>query len=403
MTDTMFGSENEQWVCPNDRQLALRAKLHTGWSIHTFQSERQRKAQTIEKTELDLIMSVLHRAEQLEIIEQHRIGRLVERLENMRRSAVGNGLSQCLLCGEVFGLLGSPSVLCLDCCMKVCTKCGIETAGSQKRAQWLCKICSEQREVWKRSGAWFYKALPKHIRPIKDSILDNRKSVIEREEQLPVARSAPVSYTWAQSKVCVSESDGSDDELSECSSDRKTFTSETDQRRDSEECLSLRKSLHSESSGGQVQTPLQPSITGPTPTSFHVESSSSLVSERSSSSFKPSVEEDVMDHSPPLPTPPALSRASSLRSSSTSQKSEGPAADPNRDEEDLDQAFGATALVASKKEEEPDVEGYDSDDSTTLGTLDFSLLYDQENNALHCTINKAKETAVSVKILTCDA
>lgn len=25
-----------------------------------------------------------------------------------------------------------------------------------------------------------------------------------------------------------------------------------------------------------------------------------------------------------------------------------------------------------------------------LGTLDFSLLYDQENNALHCTISKAK-------------
>ncbi|KAF7657129.1 hypothetical protein LDENG_00031510 [Lucifuga dentata] len=27
---------------------------------------------------------------------------------------------------------------------------------------------------------------------------------------------------------------------------------------------------------------------------------------------------------------------------------------------------------------------------STLGTLEFSLLYDQENNALHCTINKAK-------------
>uniref|UniRef100_A0A673GR27 Double C2-like domains, beta n=1 Tax=Sinocyclocheilus rhinocerous TaxID=307959 RepID=A0A673GR27_9TELE len=145
-------------------------------------------------------MSVIHRAEQLEIIEQHRIGCLVERLENMRRSAVGNGLSQCLLCGEVFGLLSSSSVLCLDCCMKVCTKCGIETAGSQKRSQWLCKICSEQREVWKRSGAWFYKTLPKHIRPIKDSILDNRMPVIERGEQLPVTRSAPISYTWAQSK-----------------------------------------------------------------------------------------------------------------------------------------------------------------------------------------------------------
>ncbi|XP_042580835.1 double C2-like domain-containing protein beta isoform X2 [Cyprinus carpio] len=378
MTDAMFGSENEHWVCPNDRQLGLRAKLHTGWSFHTFQSERQRKAQTLEKRELDLIMSVIHRAEQLEIIEQHRIGRLVERLENMRRSAVGNGLSQCLLCGEVFGLLSSPSVLCLDCCMKVCTKCGIETAGSQKRAQWLCKICSERREVWKRSGAWFYKALPKHIRPIKDSILDNRKQVIERREQLPVARSAPISYTWAQSKVNSSESDGSDAELSECSSDRKTFMSETNQRRDSE------------SSGGQVQVPLQSSITSSTQSSFHMENPSSLASERSSSSVNPGLEEEVMDHSQPLLTPPALSRAGSLRSTSTSQKSEGPVVDPKRDEDDLDQAFGATALVASKKEEEPDVEGYDSDDSTTLGTLDFSLLYDQENNALHCTINKAK-------------
>ncbi|XP_052411686.1 double C2-like domain-containing protein beta isoform X2 [Carassius gibelio] len=377
MTDAMFGSENEHWVCPNDRQLALRAKLHTGWSIHTFQSERQRKAQTLEKRELDLIMSVIHRAEQLEIIEEHRIGRLVERLENMRRSAVGNGLSQCLLCGEVFGLLSSPSVLCFDCCM-VCTKCGIETAGSHKRAQWLCKICSERREVWKRSGAWFYKALPKHIRPIKDSILDNRKPVIERGELLPVARSAPITYTWAQSKVNSSESDGSDAELSECSSDRKTFMSESDQRRDSE------------LSAGQVQIPLQSSFTSPTQTSFHMENPSSLASERSIRSVNPDLDEEVMDHSRPLPTPPALSRAGSLRGTTTSQKSEDPAAEPKRDEDDLDQAFGATALVANKKEEEPDVEGYDSDDSTTLGTLDFSLLYDQENNALHCTINKAK-------------
>lgn len=28
--------------------------------------------------------------------------------------------------------------------------------------------------------------------------------------------------------------------------------------------------------------------------------------------------------------------------------------------------------------------------AAALGTLDFSLLYDQENNALHCTITKAK-------------
>ncbi|XP_051964074.1 double C2-like domain-containing protein beta isoform X1 [Xyrauchen texanus] len=376
MTDSMFGNDNDQWVCPNDRQLALRAKLHSGWSFHTFQTERLRKAQTLKKTELDVIMSVIHRSEQLELIEQHRIGCLVERLENMRRSAMGNGLSQCLLCGDVLGLLGSPSVLCLDCCMKVCTKCGIETTGTQKRVQWLCKICSEQREVWKRSGAWFYKALPKHIRPIKDSILDNRKPEIERGEQLPVTRSAPITYTWTQSKVYLSESDGSDTELSECSSDRKTFMSESDQRRDSE------------SSGSQMQTSLRSSITSTTHTSFVMESPSSLASDQSS--IYTTLENEVMDHSRPLQTPPALSRTGSLQSTSTNQKSEGPAADHSRDEDDLDQAFGATALVASKKDEEPDVEGYDSDDSTTLGTLDFSLLYDQENNALHCTINKAK-------------
>lgn len=37
--------------------------------------------------------------------------------------------------------------LCMFVLQKVCTKCGIETPGSQKRTQWLCKICSEQREV----------------------------------------------------------------------------------------------------------------------------------------------------------------------------------------------------------------------------------------------------------------
>lgn len=41
--------------------------------------------------------------------------RLVERLETMRRNVMGNGLSQCLLCGEVLGFLGSSSVFCKDC------------------------------------------------------------------------------------------------------------------------------------------------------------------------------------------------------------------------------------------------------------------------------------------------
>ncbi|XP_058856667.1 double C2-like domain-containing protein beta isoform X2 [Acipenser ruthenus] len=85
---------------------------------------------------------------------------------------------------------------------------------------------------------------------------------------------------------------------------------------------------------------------------------------------------------------PAISRTGSLHFS-TSQPSSLTPSETQREDEDIDRVFGAMA-APSKKEEEPEVEGYDSDDSTTLGTLDFSLLYDQENNALHCTINKAK-------------
>ncbi|KAH0511631.1 double C2-like domain-containing protein beta [Microtus ochrogaster] len=73
------------------------------------------------------------------------------------------------------------------------------------------------------------------------------------------------------------------------------------------------------------------------------------------------------------------------------------------DDEDVDQLFGAYGSSpspgpspsparppAKPPEDEPDADGYESDDCTALGTLDFSLLYDQENNALHCTISKAK-------------
>uniref|UniRef100_A0A8V1AQ55 Rabphilin 3A like (without C2 domains) n=1 Tax=Gallus gallus TaxID=9031 RepID=A0A8V1AQ55_CHICK len=115
MADTIFGSGTGPWVCPNDRQLALRAKLQTGWSVHTFQTEKQRKMQALSPQELEVILEVIRKAEKLDVVEQQRIGRLVERLENMRKNAMGNGLSQCLLCSELLGLLGSTSVFCQDC------------------------------------------------------------------------------------------------------------------------------------------------------------------------------------------------------------------------------------------------------------------------------------------------
>lgn len=216
----IFGSGTGPWVCPNDRQLALRAKLQTGWSVHTFQTEKQRKMQALSPKELEVILGVIRRAESLDVAEQQRIGRLVERLENMRKNTMGNGLSQCLLCGETLGLLGSSSVFCQDCKKKVCTKCGIETVGAQKRPLWLCKICSEQREVWKRSGAWFYKGLPKYIPPLESSSSSRAPEPQPWQGLEPESAGSGHAFAWARGKVVSSDSE-SDSELSSSSLDDK--------------------------------------------------------------------------------------------------------------------------------------------------------------------------------------
>ncbi|XP_078081080.1 rab effector Noc2-like isoform X2 [Mustelus asterias] len=224
MADTIFGSGTDQWVCPNDRQLALRAKLKTGWSVHTNETDRQRQNQILTKQEVANILDVIKRAETLDLVEQKRVGRLVERLENMKKNVMGNGLSQCLLCGELLGFLGSTSVFCQDCRKKVCVKCGIETLGNQRRPVWLCKICSEGREIWKRSGAWFYKGLPKFILPLKStartSELHLRPIQMEHGQSIVVNR----SYSWAKGRVVSSDSE-SESECSSSSQDDKVSAS----------------------------------------------------------------------------------------------------------------------------------------------------------------------------------
>ncbi|KAJ7308827.1 hypothetical protein JRQ81_008096 [Phrynocephalus forsythii] len=338
MADTIFGNGNDQWVCPNDRQLALRAKLQTGWSVHTFQSDRQRRMQALNSKEMEVILEVIRRAEKIDLVEQQRIGRLVERLENMRKNVMGNGLSQCLLCGEALGLLRSTAVFCQDCRKKVCTKCGIETLGSQKRTVWFCKICSEQREVWKRSGAWFYKGLPKYILPLKNSSGGSSSSSRAQELHLrPHPREVPGldvkgvgtsrTYTWARGRVASSDSE-SDSEFSSSSLDDRSLSAGW-------KGFGIKKHrAESVSSGEAARTPTRSTI-WPLGT-IASESPSSLGSERGGGGL----------------------------SATESCPSDLPAEDEDSD---------AQRTVAA-----------------ALGTLDFSLLYDQENNALHCTINKAK-------------
>ncbi len=95
-----------------------------------------------------------------------------------------------------------------------------------------------------------------------------------------------------------------------------------------------------------------------------------------------------------------LSRTSSVRSGGSS----GPtvAHKPEHDEDDMDRAFnqfnqggnvapsgGGGNSFDSQDYGLPDTLGSSPDEGSSLGTLEFSALYDGVNNALHCTIHKA--------------
>uniref|UniRef100_A0A4W6G4V1 Rabphilin 3A n=1 Tax=Lates calcarifer TaxID=8187 RepID=A0A4W6G4V1_LATCA len=210
----------------------------------------------------------------MEAMEQERIGRLINRLDDMKKTVCGDGVSRCLLCGEQLGSPGVSSVVCEDCKKNMCTKCGTQ-CSSRPRAVWLCKICREQREVWKRSGAWFFKGFPKHFLPS------------------PMPLSKP----------------------------RETDAQEV-----------------AEPQGPPASEPRE-AVTQPQPTGIDTAKTFPLQEDRRQ---------------------PAAYGAAPARQQPT------PA------------------------EEEEEANDYDSDEATTLGSLEFSLLYEQESNSLHCSILKAK-------------
>lgn len=158
--------EEQRWVCPNDRHLQLRAKLNSGWSFHSSGPARKTSTKAdISATEQEIIREVLERSERIRQNEEERIGRLVEKLENMCNNAIGDGKETCLLCNSKFGTLKVVAKKCDICGKNVCQKCGLDTQNSLGETIWLCRLCSEQRELWKRTGAWFFKAIPHHTYP----------------------------------------------------------------------------------------------------------------------------------------------------------------------------------------------------------------------------------------------
>uniref|UniRef100_A0A8C2K5B7 Rabphilin-3A n=1 Tax=Cyprinus carpio TaxID=7962 RepID=A0A8C2K5B7_CYPCA len=240
---------------------------------------------TLTDEEKEIINSVIVRAEKMEAMEQERIGRLVNRLDNMKKAVCGDGVSRCFLCGEQLGAGGDRSVVCEDCKKNMCTKCGVQ-ANARPRSVWLCKICSEQREVWKRSGAWFFKGLPKQFLPSPMPISRARDPSPQKS---PAAAPAAVQ---TQAPVAAVEK-------------------HCDKAESEEFVLSPAAAQEAERGVPHVQ-------------------------ERAHSAEREEMK-------PALPA-----------------------------------------------DDDDEANSYDSDEATTLGSLEFTLLYDQGNNSLHCSIIRAK-------------
>uniref|UniRef100_A0A3P8VHY9 RabBD domain-containing protein n=1 Tax=Cynoglossus semilaevis TaxID=244447 RepID=A0A3P8VHY9_CYNSE len=157
MTDTVMSSSSDRWMS-NDKQRNMPSG--SNWTTQSGPGS----GPELTDEEKEIINSVIARAEKMEAMEQERIGRLINHLDDMKKTACGDGVSRCLLCGEQLNLHGISAVVCEDCKKSMCSQCGTQ-CGSRPHAVWLCKICREQREVWKRSGAWFFKGFPKHYLP----------------------------------------------------------------------------------------------------------------------------------------------------------------------------------------------------------------------------------------------
>ncbi|XP_038127069.1 rabphilin-3A-like isoform X1 [Cyprinodon tularosa] len=308
--------------------------------------------------EKEIINGVLARAAKMEAMEQQRIERLSSRLDNIKKTACGDGQSHCLLCGASFGAQGVTAVLCSHCKKHMCSKCGI-WSNSRTCPTWLCRICNEQQEVQKRSGAWFYKGrdqpgLPSPL-PLSSTLQSNTDnstgqgghSRSQGQRQHPQTderqqKQSSASEQWEQTARTTTDScnEAHSAQAAVMKTERHVLASKPPQANMQQTAPSSAVNVennHAEKvrtmSSPAVEEPRQPVVSGP------------------ASSFTPATR--IM---PPV-NPPSNNTAP--------QKSPS----DHTEENDND---------------------YDSDDATTLGSLEFSLLYEQENHALHCCIIKAK-------------
>ncbi|CAG9862555.1 unnamed protein product [Phyllotreta striolata] len=395
MVDFGTGERINRFVCPNDRQLALRAKLNTGWSVKTATlgySQRTPHTSPLAAEEQEAIVQVIQRAEKLDLSEQQRIGKLVEKLENMRRNALGKTSSQCLLCGDNFGLLGAQKIVCMDCRRLACTKCSIDTLAGRgprhiyqsspkrsrllanvkhltkrgklrvrkafvystaSREHWLCMICAETREMWKKSGAWFYKSIPKYVLPADNSRISRTKSVrTSRRYKDDDSSSDEERRMWGRRKRANSSTESALDAL--------------DQEQHN---YHVRNSIYSrQNSSGESQVSREMD-------SLKTQMSSMTLNETKSCEESGNESRQDIEFSPDA-TRRESSAGRSLSDWNWSMENK-------LDERTSPSTSSINSSVFKSINEEKSIDA-------SLGVIELSLTYDQETLTLHCTVYRAK-------------
>lgn len=296
----------------------------------------------------------------------------------MKKNAMGNGSTQCVLCGDEFGLLGASPTFCDDCRKAVCTKCGVDTLNCNKQPLWLCKICSENREVWKRSGAWFFKGLPKYILPEKKT--DNPKQTNGKDlKSSQKGRTGSIrSYnTWSRGRGNqVSYGESSDHESEESSDDDISIGKRKGRNGSESDVISL----GSTQSGHLYTDHLRDSKSSITSTNYGQGQLSATESSRG---------DDIQDETD-NDSIGEYSRHGSVASRDF-QIAGMTRLNVNKAEEaDIDVAFTKYSSGVNGDHENDLPSSPDSDSGATLGALDFSLLYDAAKSALYCTVIRAK-------------
>jgi hypothetical protein len=153
-----------EFFCPPDRELALRGQIKTGWSTVAARRKSRPSQMKLPLQEIQHIQAVVAHAEALQMAEEIRIGVQMLKLQQLRKSCRGNGTSTCILCGYDLVHHRSRSLssihVCFECAQAVCSRCKAEYKCHTGETVVLCRLCSDERELWKKSGAWLNNKLP---------------------------------------------------------------------------------------------------------------------------------------------------------------------------------------------------------------------------------------------------